>query len=166
MQSPSNPRRYTLKSDDMLFVTGQKDNGNQVLMGVQLPELVLVEFDAEGNYLSTSVREMAQEPKRTLHGPYELDKDSLASALAEWQDELGILPVPISVRQFFLSARWIGIKDIPDSLQESLDRPDDYTEEERHELQEELRQWHESGDFVLYWDEEYYLDREGEIVGS
>lgn len=96
----------------------------------------------------------------------EQDGDSIFEELTDWQDELGFTPGTISIQQFFLSERWIGIKDLPEHYQEVIDQPDEIDESRRRELEEDIRRWLQAGDFVLYWDEEYYLNAAGELESS
>lgn len=153
---------YRIQNNPHYFYAGHLENGNQILMGVQLPELVSVEFDPDGNYIGMAVREIA----RTKQDSSGFDAEKLSVELRVWQSELGITPGTISVKRFFLPDRWIGIHDLPDYCQEVIDRPEDYDSERIREIEEHVRQWSESGDFVLYWNEDYYLSQEGEVVGS
>jgi hypothetical protein len=158
MDSGTGERLYTIQHDGWHYHAGRIRSGTQVLMGVQLPELVMVEFDDEGGFLRTL--------QRALSRAAVSDEDQRARELERWQEELGFTPGAISVHRYFLPERWIGIRDLPDHYQEVLDRPEALTEERRRELEEDIRLWRERGDFVLYWDEDYYLDRDGELQSS
>ena len=166
MQESSNPRLYNIQNDPILFHTGRGENGNQMLIGVQFPEIVLVEFDAQGNYLRVVTREIPKQFLSVGNGIFQADDTVLLALIENWKDEMGLIPGTISVKQFFLPDRWIGIRDLPQYIQDYLDAPGNYDEELSRELQEEIRQWREHGDFVLNWDEDYDLNQEGEIIGS
>ena len=148
-------RLYTITSDFLHFNTGRLADGTQILMGQQWSELVSVEFDAAGNYLRTATRDFDQS-----------DEDELSVSTRSIQAEIGLIPGAISVKRFSLPERHIGIRDLPDHYQDVLDRPEDFNEEQRRELLEDIRQWQEAGDFVLEWDEDYYFSRDGELTSS
>ena len=150
----------------MHFYAGHLVSGTQVLMGVQFPDFVMVEFNADGDYLKTSVRKASIESKNIFDIPLTNEDEEFLTEFRGWQTELGFIAGTISVKQFFLSDRSIGIKDLPDHYQEVLDFPDNIDAKRLKELQQDIRLWRESGDFVLYWDEEYYLDQDGELESS
>lgn len=83
-----------------------------------------------------------------------------------WQIELGFVDTTIVVQNFFLADDWIGISDLPEHYQHVIDHPDGYEVDRYEELSADIRLWRERGDFVLYWDEEYYLNRDGELESS
>ena len=132
-------------------------------MGIQLPELVMVEFEEGGEYLKTSLRELSQEQVDDFQNLSEQDEGEQADAIRDWQREVGFTSATISVKPFFLQDRWIGVKNLPDHYQEFLSHPENYNSQRHKELQEDIQNWNERGDFVLYWDEEYYLNQDGEL---
>lgn len=166
MEATLDGRLYNIQNDVYHYHTGLLENGNQVLMGVQLPELVMVEFNPEGHFVELAARDISGKLQRYNCGLYELDDDMLLVELRIWQSEIGLTPSTISVREFFFPDRWIGIKDIPEHYQDVIERPEDYDEERRRQLQDDIREWSEDGSFVLYWNEDYYLSKEGELESS
>ena len=165
MKSP-NHRLYNIQNSEIYFHTGHLENGNQVLMGIQFPDIALLEFDPQGNYLSIAARGIPKQFLSVRNGIYWADDIVLQALIKNWQDEIGFIPGTISVKPFFLPDQWIGIQDLPDHYLEFLNQPENYDEERRLQLQEDIRQWRESGDFVLYWSEDYYLNQEGEVESS
>ncbi|BDI30148.1 hypothetical protein CCAX7_21990 [Capsulimonas corticalis] len=131
-----------------------------------MPELIMVEFDAVGNYLNLIVKAPIHDPQVLSLGSAALIYDILPPELIQWQREIGFAPATISVKKFFLEDQWIGIQDLPDHFQEVLDNPDDYDEEERKDADEEILRWKEEGTFVLKWCEEYWLSRDGDVESS
>jgi hypothetical protein len=147
-------RLYKIASDDLYFRTGHLQDGTQVLMGLQRPELVLVEFDTDGNYQKTETKAYNNKDEQI--------------EFQGWQDEIGLVPGGIVIKTFFLSERSIGIRDLPEHYQAVLDHPKDYKddEDERQELLKDIKEWQEQGDFVLVWDEDYYFNKNGELESS
>jgi hypothetical protein len=154
--------RYRIQNNGDHFYCGKLKNGNQALMGVQRPRLTMVEFDANGKFVQVSFREAT-----SAEGNVKAEaEDQLNIELLIWQKEVGFKPRTISVKPFFLSDLWIGIKDLPDHYQEVLDNPEKFDEQRRQVLEEDIHNWYDDGNFVFYWDEEYYLDEEGELESS
>ena len=79
-------------------------------------------------------------------------------------------PGTICVKQFFMhDPRWlngIGITDLPEHYQEFLDHPESVAEDDRVCYREEIEEWLTSGEFVLWFNEDYYLNEEGELDSS
>ena len=161
METEADNLLYKIQNDSYHFHTGYTQNGNQILMGVQFPEIVMVEFDKAGNYLTILARAIPQELLSITNGIFTADDNKLFVEIQSWQKEINFVPGTISVRKFFLPDRWIGIQDLPDYLRDVSDYPSNYDPQERQALQEQTCEWQDSGDFVLYWVEDYYLDKEG-----
>ena len=141
-------RLYTIQNDIYHYYTGHLSNGNQVLMYSSVKPPVVaglprVEFDAEGNVAA-------------FYG--EAYPPPSASPV--------YTPGTISVKSFFVPDLWFGIEDLPGHYQEFLDEPENATEEERLYYPEEIAEWQADGDFVLWCNEDYYLNKEGELESS
>ena len=104
----------------------------------------LVEFDKDGNLLTVHTRETEN---------------------SDFNPSL-FTPGTISVKEFFIPGQWIGIKELPDHYQEFLDEPKSSTEDERLDYPEEIAQWRADGSFVLWFNEDYFLNEEGELEPS
>lgn len=163
---------YNIAINIPYFYTGRSSNGTQTLMGVQMPDLVMVVFDADGNYLRTDLKAIPQdrEPddREPVNAPQvETDVDSaeneFSAYINEWQTDLGVVPGTISVKQFYLPERFIGITDLPEHYQEVLDHPENFTEERLQMLRRDIEAWRTNGQFVLDWDEDYYMSEEGDL---
>lgn len=146
-------------SDDYGFYACKRPDGEQLLFGIQLPEVVVLHFDERG-----VLRYVDARPVRTATSdPY---APELENELEEVKRELGWSPSAIDVAEFYLPDRWIGVRQLPDHYQEVIDHPERFTADRRDVLENDIRQWLDRGDFVLYWTEDYYLDRDGEVVSS
>jgi hypothetical protein len=73
---------------------------------------------------------------------------------------------PIRVKQFFIQDHHLGIQDYPSTFQEVLETPSDFDEEEVEDLRKDLKTWERSRQFVLHWNNEYYLNEDGRVVSS
>ena len=155
-------RLYKIQNDIHHYHTGHLSSGNQVLMD----EAHRIEFDLEGNLIAAFGRENSQ----TTLTAYDVEGKVLA---AFTQEEVPLpsmmlpyTPGTISVKPFFLPEDWLGIRDLPDHYQEFLDNSENADEEERQYYPEEIRDWRECGNFVLWWNEDYFLNADGELESS
>lgn len=150
---------YTIRPGHGVFDAGVLPDRQQVLVGIQFPELVVVHFSSNGVLLGVEV-------VATVLSRSGITIDQASRELARWKSVAGFRPMAISVEPFFLRDRLIGIADLPEHYQEVLDRPESFDEVRRSTLLDDIRQWHLRGDFVLYWIEDYYLNKDGEVVSS
>jgi hypothetical protein len=143
---------YNIKNTAGPFSTGVTGDKRQVLMGIQSHELIAVFFDSKGHLLEVQVREISG--------------DRTNEALLEWKRAIRYKPKTITVRKFFLYDRYIGIEVFPRHFSEFLENPNDpiYDDQQRLSLSSEITKWGERGDFVVWWNEEYWVDKKGEGV--
>ncbi|MEX1041197.1 MAG: hypothetical protein WDZ51_11230 [Pirellulaceae bacterium] len=153
-------REYIIQSSQYVFETGVLPDGQQVLVGIQLPELVAVRFSSQGALIGVDV--VATDSL----GSGSMVYDQANAELARWKSGVGFQAMAINVQAFFLHDRWIGIEDLPQHYQEVLDHPESIAKERIEELLNDIRRWRLRGDFVLFWDEDYYLNKVGEVVSS
>lgn len=107
-------------------------------------EFYRVEFDTEGNLIAVFSRETSD-------------------LLSVFQP---FVPGTISVKAFSLPELGLGIQDLPEHYQNFLDHPENNNEDERQHYPKEIEEWRESGNFVLLWNEDYYLNTDGELESS
>jgi len=176
---------YSVRNQVEYFGAGRTRSGEQVLLGIQLPELVCIAFDKDGNYLHTTTKALSEDAllRRDGNSAAYADNERLSPEIERRQIELGLTPGTIQVRRFQLPERTIAIKDLPDhyrALLDELDRIADaggpspaFREEvemlygaELGEVLEDIRQWQEQGDFVLVWDQEYYMNVHGQVIST
>jgi hypothetical protein len=60
----------------------------------------------------------------------------------------------------------IGIEDVPWHHLEYLANPTAFEEEERADLSTRIQDWLDRGDFVLWWGNDYDVNKNGEVVSS
>jgi len=183
--------QYIINSYGDDFYTGTIADGRQVLMGLLCPKLVAVFFDADGNLLQVESRPLSRLPPRqgaigvswetdvgvlslegVRPGPYQVYDPHFQAALtrdlAAWKREIQFQDAPITVREFFLDDRFLGIRRLPDHLQEFKENPDNVAkdEEERRGLEDRIREWESLGQFVLLWGEDYWMSRDGDVEST
>ena len=159
MSAESISRRYQIQSAAGHFEAGQTVHPEQVLVGIQLPHLVVLRFSTSGE-----LQGLAAIPIPASAGAPTLD--DAAEALRHWKAEVDFRPATISIAAFLVPERCIGLGDLPEHYQEVLDHPGLFEVDRRIELLADIDQWKERGDFVLLWDEEYYLNNAGELLSS
>ena len=128
-------------------------------MRVDTPNLVMVRFDSEGELLGVVNRSISQESISDTVAWYGYER--FWEELDKWADEIGLAQERISVKPFYLREHSVGIKDLPDEYQAFLrgeDVGDDWSEE--------VQRWQDEGDFVFIWGQEYYMNREGEVIST
>lgn len=166
MKKTTPPKIYRLRSLPEHFSTGFLENGTQVLMGVDFPNLLMVMFDHEGKYLKALVREISQEAQIAVraanaeNGWYMYDRDW--KELELWAMELGFTQGTISIQKFCLPEYELCIRDIPGIYQEILDDGGELDEDAK----EHLQYWKEVNDYVLVLGQEYDIDCDGEVVST
>ena len=159
---------YRIQSCPDIYWTGTVYGGRRVVMGLMYPELVAVLFDSTGSLLEVRTHPLPFKAKAVdPRGPYvlfgeEFDR-KLVVELSSWQSDLGFLEGPISVKPYWLPEYWTGIEDIPQGLREILEYPEEDEEEHRLEL-EDLDNWIREGNFVFWWGENHYINRDGEAM--
>jgi hypothetical protein len=134
-------QRFNLRSYGDDFQTGRCANGDQVLMGLLCPNLVLFRFDREGTLIGRELRPWSF-PARRVGGIYEIFDPMFRTRLGEqittWQAELGFSEEPITVCGFFDKEHWVGI-----------DLPDD-----------------EPCAFIFWWAKDYWMNAAGKVVST
>jgi len=88
------------------------------------------------------------------------------------QQEFGIQPGLIHVREFSVPEEGIAVYQLPRHFREFMDNPHapGFDDEDRRRLPESINQWNQLGQFVLeYGDklcDDFWLNAEGEVVSS
>jgi hypothetical protein len=156
-------RRYSLRSSPGRFLTGSLPDGRQVLMGVSCPGFELFYFHADGKFLSVEPRQLTHPPVMR-GGIYFFDSQSEQSLKVDvdrWSTELDFRESPIEVCRF--SANHVSIEDFAPELCEFQERPEQF-DDERQSMQEWQQRWIDDGMFVLWWGDDLWINRNGEIV--
>jgi len=151
MQNDQEERLYAIQRNDEYGIRAGRMDGQQVMIRFSPESYLILLFSGQGDLCSI----------QTL--PYELDNVRAAqnSIMHRLNSDNAI-----EIKQFFLEDRFLGIRDLPSSLQETMDEQHELDDEELAFFQEELDSWRETDQFVLHWDNEYYLNNEGRVVAS
>ena len=164
---------FTIKSYGDEFLTGETNDKRLVLMGLLCPTLVTVFFDANGQYESCVAVDLTTPPPRMGDkGPYEIYdpafRKSLNQDIEQFKRQNGFSKQPIRVQQFHVDTRGIGIDLLPSHLAEFRQNPNAVaeSEEQRKNLQKDLDDWEDAGNFVLCWAKDYWMAPGGEVEST
>ena len=156
-------RRYAIKPNEGYFSAGVTPVGEQVLMGLFCPNLVAFYFDRDGSLIRSENR-----PVPFFHDvspPYDIYDDRIEPMIENWKSEMTYRPATIRVKKFFSNEHLIGIEDYPSHFHEILCDSAANDAEKAH-VRESMVQWDKSGQFVLQWGNDYWLDGSGRVVSS
>jgi hypothetical protein len=149
------------------FCAGFLPDGHQVLVGwIEDGKMAMVIFDRVGNLIGVVHLDLPT-PGELLEAGYSaaVDEDNCEDYLSR---ELNVSPGVIRIRAFCLPEEEIAVYELPDCLQDLQENPSNpsLSENERHELQEFFQVWKDRGQFVLVWQNDYWLDCNGEVVAT
>jgi hypothetical protein len=142
---------YSLKSEEAYgWWTGLLRDGRQVL--ISSISGLAVFFDRAGHLLS-----------------YEEGSHWRPGEAAFWGDDLGYVEDLIHVRRFAIPQHGISIEDLDGELQDFLADPSDgsWSDEEREEYPQCIREWLELGQYVFHINQNcYFMSKSGEVESS
>ncbi len=92
--------------------------------------------------------------------------EAAAALMRTWMRELGVVPSTIRVREFCIKEQTIGIRDVPEYLQDLVNDTASEWSKERDWAAEYVASWKARGKFVLVWDEEYEMTADGDIEST
>jgi hypothetical protein len=138
------------------FYAGHLPEGQQALIALsRYGQIIAAICDQGGNLIRVLHQEVSSPP----------NKYSFEDCLIR---ELGFSPSLIRIKEFRMPAELFAVYHLPSHFSSFLIDPNDriFDEEDRGAYPEMIRQWHESGQFVLEWGNDYWLDRNGDVVSS
>ena len=138
-------------NDSVYFRTGVKRDQTQVLVGRQYPHLLSISFSPTGDILGSLTIAAGED---------------ISAKFSSVLEDLGARPKQIQVKRFSIPERDISIEDLPKHYREFLENIVDYSENRQQELFGDIADWKQHGDFVLIWDEEYFLSAAGEVIST
>jgi len=144
---------YTVQSDPHYGILAGQSTGHQWLISENPDGHLLVKFGPSGE-LTEPLLLKADQPKQR------------AERLEDWKAEVGFETKPIRIRKFYLDRYQLGIADLPSGMQEAVDSPDEFDEEELEMVMADIDGWLKDGQFVLKWGNEYYMNAAGEVESS
>jgi hypothetical protein len=152
----------------MDYTAGHDGGGRAVLLGLRYPYLVAVLFDQQGQLIEARIRPLEFEaPSVHARGPYITEdpffQDRVQSVMQQWQDELAFSEGTAVLERFRIPELLIGIEDLPRHFQRFLNDPTEFSSEEQSNYPDIIREWQMNGNFVFWWGEDYYVDRDGNV---
>lgn len=139
-------KKYKLKNDPNYFLTGHLPDGRQIVAGVQLPDVTFLEFSKDGDFLRHYSEAIQVQSEAHDHVVAEL-KARLRS--------MHMKPNPVSMKPFYITGKFIGIKNFPDHLSSVSDGS-----------KSGIAEWRKLKCYVFDFDEEYYISESGEVESS
>lgn len=161
---------YALNGSEYEFFTGVDAQGSQLLFVVCYPRFVAVLFDENGHLVDSTIESLSESAVEAVNkiGFLNALHGRLGEEIDSWFTRRGFVKSPISVKRFYLPQLHIGIKDFPEYLDDIVQRPSDFSEDEQNVAQDVLRRWPLEGIFELWLSEGQNLtiDRLGNIESS
>jgi hypothetical protein len=90
----------------------------------------------------------------------------LQAASKRFIGQYGLESVKISVKRFWLENINVGIEDVSDSLKEMIQSPETFDAEELADCSESLELWKAEEQYVFWWEQTYYMTKEGDVTTS
>jgi len=163
---------YHLKSHVSYdFYTGETPDGCQVIIGAKKAKTLRLIFDRDGRYKETVKTTLPSKIDVDLHHHF---PDNEYPELAAIMEREQITERDISVYRFFDCDNNVGIRDLPDTYVDYLDDEDNYLAGESEETRKretdwiklQIEQWKSRDDYVFWWDNDFYVNKLGEVVSS
>lgn len=145
--------RFAVRSDPHHGIMAGRSEDAQWLLSDQQRGILAIRFDQSGNLVDSLLFGGNQpNPRR--------------ERLERWKAEVGFTDGPIHIREFSVEPYGIGIAALPSGMQEAVDAPETFDEEELEMVLEDALAWIKDGQFVLNWGDQYYMDKDGNVVSS
>jgi hypothetical protein len=155
---------YTLTTHDgYYFWTGASRDNRQLLIGLDVPSIVIYSFGKDGLLVARDTRKIAGIVQQS---PFSLDADFFKrfhESLDAIMAEVGFVEGPINIQAFYDDEFNAGILSLPGEYEEFLESPEAFDEVERTRFQAAINDWKEKGNFVFVWGEQLYMKPSGEV---
>lgn len=151
------------------IITGHSENGNQFLAAYGGTTghgfFFTVLFDRIGNLIEFREWDYAGMSMDVL--PEAVGMGYIEFLRRELCDDTLELDA-IHVESFFLEEKAIGITRLPLDMEHFISHESEFTEEQKDDYRYEIKEWLESGKFVLHLghNDDFWCDEDGEIVAS
>jgi len=164
---PDADRVFPIVSDpNYFFYAGVLPEGRQALVGRSVyGEIAVAVFDSAGNFLELQEQTLPADLARDLPTGDEADERKFRSYL---KGQFGFTPALIRIKEFHAPRELLAVYHLPKHLQEFLTDPNAplFSDEDRKDLPASIEGWLAADQFVLEWGNDYWLDRNGEVVAS
>lgn len=168
-RSDDRERLFAIQGHSDIFYAGVMADGRQVLMGITRPHIVAYCFSPDGALLGRDMRLLEREPPRRDGNSQYLTSDpsyreDVRQQVARWQEDLGFRAATIHVRAFEgLGDDFVKVEAMPGFW---LEADPDESDEDKEEREKLIKNWEAGGNFVLWWDVDFHMSKEGEVVST
>jgi hypothetical protein len=168
MSAPVNQEHFQIKPDQgHSFYPGKWPGNRQALIGQSMYGVIDVAvFNPEGHLERVFKKDLPARllTERPILG-YDIDEEEFQQYLKR---ELGFTLGIIRIREFRLPEERFGVYRLPGHYNRFLKNPYDpyFTDRNREEYPSEINKWLDSGSFILEWGNYYWMDKDGELLGS
>jgi hypothetical protein len=146
-------RLYAIAPEPAYQIVTGLIGDRQVLVFPLRGAFLMLRFSKDGNMLDST--------QQSVPVP-----SAAAQIRADWLAAQGFKSRSIKVKRFYLPEFNLGIKQIPDSMREALEEPEQFHPDELEQIYHDIPGWIEDGLFVLCWNEDYYADANGKVISS
>jgi hypothetical protein len=163
-------RLYRLRPDQAVFETGTAQ-GKQLLLSFTVREISLHWFAPDGAFLELERIPVEPATMPPGHRVWQAGKvvaeglhweERVERQLAALKERLGFVPCDILIRKF--ESEEAGIFDLPGEYVQFLENAEEYSEEDRQAFEAYIQKWRQARDFVLVYNEEYWMNEAGEVT--
>jgi hypothetical protein len=152
------------------YWTGTIAEALQLLVVVQVPSIIAIVFDRNGDLVRVERRMLSSSTIEAAErvGFREFFQEQGDRELSSWLHSLGFQEAVIKVKRFYLPDYHIGIVDFPRFFQDVLCNPSAYSEDEQRLAQTQRDRWFTEGLFELWLNEgtDLWVTATGEIESS
>lgn len=163
-------RKYTIQPHSPRFWTGRCPNGEQIISGPMLPNILAYLFDEEGQFLRRHIIPMlnssAWDAERSRYIPRPGFYGELEAEMSKVFGDLGADELPIAIELFFDDEQSVGILDLPSEYSLFLEDPTQADDEEAHDFEESIAEWKNKDKFVVVWGPELWMSKQGKVISS
>lgn len=149
------------------FYAGHLPGNRQTLIARSVHgQMIAAMFDEGGNLMQFIHEELPSPPVLPESEVIrEVDEDDFQDYL---QRQFGYTPGLISIKEFCLPQEPFAVYHLPQDYREFLKNPNSSAidDEQRRDFPVLIQRWIESGQFVLEWGNDFWLDSTGEVVAS
>jgi hypothetical protein len=167
MSTPADQELFQVKPQGHSFYPGKLPGNRQALIGQSTYGTIDVAvFDPGGHLQRVFKKDLPTRllTERPVSG-YDIDEEEFQQYLKR---ELGFTSGMIRIREFRLPEERFGVYRLHDYFERFLKNPYDprFTDKDREEYPSQINKWIESGWFILEWGNYYWMDKDGELLGS
>jgi hypothetical protein len=149
------------------YLTGTLHSGNQILVGILLPNIWVYTFDSTGVPIGRDRHPLSYLPPKIddIYKIYsEEARNGLSKCLNDFASSIKLTAGNILIYEFFDDDNYVGITRYSSEIENFIDNKEEFDEEEQIEMTEQLEEWNENGYAVMCWCEEYIIDNQGKVI--